>query len=260
MSPGRATGAATRRRATGAGRLGAVAAAAREQLARAAPELVDGFAAALPRAADLVGRRLLGALCRERLGSRAAARHAAAGTRHGFDRVEFAHSPADDPAALLPAVAGRAGLAAELRDAVVWLAVAYARRDAGGPGADPLAGGLAADERVVRAERMAVEGHNLHPCGRTRLGWTVPDVLAHDLEAGHTAVGFVAVRRDLHVGDDLGAALRQAFPELPAPPPGYLLQPVHPWQRRQQRAVAGAGHRHRPPGGGDLDVQGQLQV
>ena len=38
-------------------------------------------------------------------------------------------------------------------------------------------------------------GHNLHPCGRTRLGWDTTDVLAHDLEAGHTRSAFVAVRR-----------------------------------------------------------------
>ncbi len=94
-----------------------------------------------------------------------------------------------------------------------------------------LGGGGDADEVAVRAERLAVTGHNLHPCGRTRLGWDVADVLAHDLESGGTRIGFVAVRHDAHLGDDVGAALTAAHPLLPAAPPGYRLQPVHAWQR-----------------------------
>jgi siderophore synthetase component len=110
-------------------------------------------------------------------------------------------------------------LAAELANAVVNLAIAYARRDA-----TPPAGG-GPDAEAVTLERLAVDGHNLHPCGRTRIGWDVDDVLAHDLEAGTTRIGFVAVRRDAHVGDDLGSALGVDAP------PGYVAQPVHAWQR-----------------------------
>jgi siderophore synthetase component len=40
----------------------------------------------------------------------------------------------------------------------------------------------------------------------------------------------VAVRRELHVGDDVGALLRDGYPGLPVPPAGYLLHPVHGWQ------------------------------
>ena len=40
------------------------------------------------------------------------------------------------------------------------------------------------DERGRRARAARRRGHNLHPCGRTRLGWDTADVLAHDLEAG----------------------------------------------------------------------------
>ena len=92
------------------------------------------------------------------------------------------------------------------------------------------------DAAVVAAERLAVAGHNLHPCGRTRLGWDTTDVLAHDLEAGRTTVGFVAVRDESHLGDDLGAALTGAYPQLPGPPPGYRLQPVHSVAARRRAA------------------------
>jgi siderophore synthetase component len=210
-------------RALTGGRLAIAAAHAEAALAVHAPHLVDAYTAALPVAADIVGRRLRGALVREDIGD-ARARHAGQGVPHGFDRVEFADAGADDPAHLLTGV-DAPGLAAELRNAVVNLAVAMARqRPAVGPHEDP-------DAAAVAGERLAVAGHNLHPCGRTRLGWDTTDVLAHDLEAGRTRVGFVAVRDDGHVGDDVGAALAAAYPGLPAPPPGYRLHPVHPWQR-----------------------------
>jgi siderophore synthetase component len=223
---------------TVAGTLADAAAHAEAQLTAHAPHLVTGYRAALGPAADTVGRRLRGALVREGLGD-ARARHAHRGSRHGFDRVEFAAAGVDDPADLLPdrlAGAGRR-LAAELGNAVVNLAIATARRNhlpqqagpvdksrTGGPTGDP-------DADAIAWERLAITGHNLHPCGRTRIGWDVADVLAHDLEAGATRVGFVAVRRDAHCGDDLGDALSGAYPHLPPAPDGYLRQPVHAWQR-----------------------------
>ncbi|MFI7545414.1 IucA/IucC family protein [Actinoplanes sp. NPDC049599] len=189
-------------------------------LAVHAPELTAEFTAALPEAADVVGRRLRGALVREGLTP------AGPGDRmHAFRRVEYPAAGADDPADLLPdRLPGNAdGFAAELRNAVVNLAVAMARR-ARVPAGDP-------DHAAVAGERLAVAGHNLHPCGRTRLGWDTSDVLAHDLEAGRTRLGFVAVRDELHLGDDVGAALRQVYPQVPAAPPGFRVQPVHAWQR-----------------------------
>jgi len=203
----------TRRLAIAAGHAGAA-------LAVHAPDLLDGFHAALPEAADTVGRRLRGALVREGL------LPAAPGDRmHAFRRVEYDRCDAGDPADLLPdGLAGNAaGFAAELRNGVVNLAIAMTRRPHP-PADDP-------DHAVIAGERLAVAGHNLHPCGRTRLGWDTSDVLAHDLEAGHTRLGFVAVRDDVHLGDDIGAVLRAAYPHLPEPPPGYRLQPVHAWQR-----------------------------
>jgi siderophore synthetase component len=217
-------------------------AAARAQLAEVAPELRPGFADALPRAAQAVARRLVGAAHREDLaGMRDPGRlgRVADGvSRHAFDRVEVrrVRDPlrvlADLPAAIGDQVGvPGAGLAVELADAVVNLALAYARPrpvPPVGAAADAmdLAAGLSPDDRTVFFERLSTEGHNLHPCGRTRLGWSVADTLAHDLEAATTAVGFVAIRRDLHVGDDVGQLL-----DVACAPPGYAVQPVHRWQR-----------------------------
>jgi siderophore synthetase component len=223
------------------------ATAARALLAELAPELVAGFDAALPHAADAVSRRLLGAVARERLAPATwtgrylwlpTGRYPA--RRYGFDRVEPA-GPGVAPERLAGEL-GIGGLAEELADAHVNLALALARRAGtgaelvaragrtGAPDLVALAGPLPADEQMLLYERLATEGHNLHPCGRTRLGWGVADLLAHDQESPSTVVGFVAVRRDAYVGDDVGARLRDGYPWLPEPPPGYLLQPVHAWQ------------------------------
>jgi D-ornithine---citrate ligase len=177
-------------------------------LAAHAPELLDGFLAALPEAADTVGRKLRGALTREGL------RDTGPGEQHGFGRVEYATAGVDDPADLLGDIDAPA-FKIELRNAVVNLAIAMSRPRAAA-GDDP-------DWQLIALERLAVTGHNLHPCGRTRLGWDTADVLAHDLEAPRTRLGFVAVRDALHVGDDV-------TPDVPAPP-GYRTLPVHAWQR-----------------------------
>ncbi|HKS98022.1 MAG TPA: IucA/IucC family protein [Rugosimonospora sp.] len=215
-----------------------------------APELSDDYAAALPRATQLVTRRLLGAVCRERLApvAWAGGRTRLAGDwyrmrRYGFGRIEV-----DDPVSVpLRRVLGALGLngtavAHEMHDACRNLALAYARRTradetlrtaarlAGAPDLLALAEPLPADEQMLLFERLSTAGHNLHPCGRTRLGWSLADVLAHDLESPGTAVAFVAVQRSAHTGDDVGGLLRAAYPWLPSPPPGYVLQPVHAWQ------------------------------
>ncbi|GGK08480.1 hypothetical protein GCM10010123_43020 [Pilimelia anulata] len=198
-----------------------------------APELADAVAAAWPRAADAVRRRLLAALCREDVGD-ARRRFGAAGRWSGYGHVTF-HAAPDVPFAdLLPA--GAAGLVAELENAVLNQAIAYARGPGGRAGSGP-------DAAVAAAERLAVEGHNLHPCGRTRLGWDVADVLAHDLEGTGTAVGFVAVPRAAHAGDDVGELLRGAYPAVPAAPAGHVVQPVHAWQWERLRRAPVAGLR-----------------
>ena len=222
--------------------LTARSATALAELATAAPGLLPAFHDALPRAADVVTRRLAGALLREGLlreGPGGAPSTVVIG-RHGFGRTEVALTGA--ASRVLAELCGRldsSPLADELADAVVHLALAYARRTAtdavlldraaaaGASDTLDLAAQLPADEQALFFERLASEGHNLHPCGRTRLGWNATDALAHDLEAGTTAVGFVAVRRELHIGDDVGTALGIAAP------PGYLAQPVHAWQLAQ---------------------------
>jgi siderophore synthetase component len=190
------------------GRLALAAAHTEAALAVHAPALVDDFLAALPRAADTVGRRLRGALIREGI------RDTGPGRTHAFGRVEYDSAGVGDPVDLLDGI-DAPGFAAELRNAVLNLAVALAR-PAAPAGGDP-------DARAIDLERLAVAGHNLHPCGRTRLGWDTCDVLAHDLETRATTVGFVAVRADAHLGDEV-------YPGVEAPG-GYRVQPVHPWQR-----------------------------
>jgi siderophore synthetase component len=190
------------------GRLAIAAAHTEAALAVHAPALVPGFLEALPVAAGTVGRRLRGALIREGI------RDTGQGRSHAFNRVEYDTSGVGDPVDLLSGL-DAPGFAAELRNAVVNLAVAMAR-PAAPVDDDP-------DARAIGLERLAVAGHNLHPCGRTRLGWDTTDVLAHDLESAHTTLGFVAVRDEAHLGDDV-------YPQLAAPP-GYRIQPVHQWQR-----------------------------
>ena len=262
--------------------LGRVLDSTERELSTLAPELVAGFRRAAPRAAAVIGRRLRGALHREGLpggeappADRDAERHAdrvasgradrvasgrggrvagrGGGRRHGFGRIEFDSAP-EDPVELLagirPPVATAdtvTELAAEVTNAAVNLALAYARRAgldqavrenaapwtgvAGPIGTVAYSRFMPPDERLLFLERLATEGHNLHPCGRTRLGWRPADVLGHDLETDGTQVGFVAIRRDRHVGDDLGELLRAGYPgHVPPAPDGYLVQPVHAWQ------------------------------
>ncbi|HLL64677.1 MAG TPA: IucA/IucC family protein [Micromonosporaceae bacterium] len=208
-------------------RLREAATHAEAELTAAAPDLLTAFRDALPRAGDTVSRRLLAALVREGLlGAPRGAR------RHAFGQVALTGPAVPDPIELLADLpGGNDALAGELADAVVKLAIAYARRPAPDPaGQLDAAQRLDADDQIALLERLGVDGHNLHPCGRTRLGWSVRDVLDHDLESGATAVGFVAVRRGRHVGHDVGALLRDSFPQLPVAASGYALQPVHAWQ------------------------------
>ncbi|MDI1465715.1 IucA/IucC family protein [Catellatospora sp. KI3] len=198
-----------------------------------APDLLDGYRDALPRARAAVATRLAEALWREDIGD---ARGRFRGTVHGFDRVVLG-PVADDPLSLVD----HPGLRAELDSAVHGLALAYARRAVQDPGHRAAAAALGRadmiellaeldpDERVARLERLATEGHNLHPCGRTRLGWSAGDMIAHDLETESTAVGFVAARPELVLGDDLTERLGVAAP------PGRRVLPVHIWQLRHLR-------------------------
>ena len=214
------------------------------------PSLVPLLHRELPCARQIVARRLVAAALREGLVDRR--RHPA--ERHGFDRWEPTTVIDADPAVLLDRLTATVHPAVreELADATVNLALALARRSlterelleraraAAAPDMVALTAELDPDERTIAFERLAVTGHNLHPCARTRLGWDVPDVLAHDLESPVTSVGFLAVRRDLHVGDevaghlvgDLDADLERALTAAGVDPRRFVVTPVHPWQRR----------------------------
>lgn len=193
-------------------------------------------------ARDVVGRRLLDAACRENLGN--ARTLGLPARRLGFDRVEVTDTVTAAPSAVLATLGincPRVGI--ELDDAAENLAIAYGRWDdvaagwrtrateRGATDAYAVVSGDTADDQVIAFERLATEGHNLHPCGRTRLGWSPADVLAYDQEAAPFELGFVALRREAHVGDDVGAVLAANYPQVPAAPPGFVVQPVHPWQR-----------------------------
>ncbi|WP_051366387.1 IucA/IucC family protein [Hamadaea tsunoensis] len=137
---------------------------------------------------------------------------AAALRREGLARAEVEASP---------------GFLAEIADAEEKLALAYRRRavadaEARGSGAADVL--VLAHDSVVRLEQLATEGHNLHPCGRTRLGWTIADAEAHDLESDGTTVGFVGVPEEGSVGDDLGERFGVSAPR------GLVARPVHAWQ------------------------------
>ncbi|HEX6686655.1 MAG TPA: IucA/IucC family C-terminal-domain containing protein [Candidatus Limnocylindrales bacterium] len=172
-----------------------------DQVARLAPHLEDGFRQAGPRAATAVATRLAESLWREDIGD---ARRRFHGRVHAFDRVVLDPVEAD-PLSLVP----HAGLREELASAVTGLSLAYARKafqdlkTRGSGFADMLGliSGLSPDAAGVPLEQLAVEGHNLHPCGRTRLGWDVLDMLHHDLETEGTQVRFVAVPPKMVIGD-----------------------------------------------------------
>ncbi|HEY7222105.1 MAG TPA: IucA/IucC family protein [Micromonosporaceae bacterium] len=254
--------------AVASGPTAARAAQVAEELAAHEPHLVPLLSQELPRAMHIVTRRVVAAALREhlveasdgtvRLPTPRGGTLRLAVRRHGFDRLEPAtatladYDDAPDPAQALDALTGTevAPVRAELVDACVNLALALARRSTVEPELLALArtraagdmveltAGMDPDEQTVAFERLATEGHPLHPCARTRLGWNVDDVLAHDVESPVTSVGFLAVRRDLHLGDEVGSdlvgAVDVADPLATAglDPGEYAVTPVHPWQRQ----------------------------
>jgi siderophore synthetase component len=241
-----------------AGPTEAAASRTAEALAGIAPDLLDDFRSCLPAAMDVVNRRLVDAAYRERLccdpddvvwaGGNAfipltdGGVLVTAARLHGFDRLRVDEALLADPALLLERFAGSDDAARavgeELTDSCVNLALACARRRRfpAEATADRLAtftDGTDPDVWCQGMDRLATEGHNLHPCGRTRLGWSVGDLLAHDLESPVTEVGFVGIRRDLHIGDELTPGL---LPDASTPDSKrYAVTPVHAWQLRLLR-------------------------
>jgi siderophore synthetase component len=175
------------------------------------------------------------------------------------DLVEFLADFAPAP--------GWRSFAAELADTVANLTLAYTRSEEqrlalrqvatelGAPDTVSLAQRLAArevpEDVMVFFERLNTEGHNLHPCGRGRLGMQPADLLRHDLESQTwTELILVAIRRERvesapdENGRDVGQLLRAEYPELDTAvrvhlrtdqldPADYVFLPVHPWQLEQ---------------------------
>lgn len=176
---------------------------------------------------------------------------------HAFDRIEpgkpvlHLGATADGGVTVVESPAGlvavlRAGepapgwdtFADELDNSVANLALAYARA-AIRP--QPARG---FEEPLLDLERHNTEGHNLHPCARTRVGMTTRDVLRYDLESDEpTGLVMVGVRRDRvesapdERGRDVGQLLRASYPAIDQAvcravpdPDDYVFLPVHPWQ------------------------------
>ncbi|MBV9160199.1 MAG: hypothetical protein JO309_12310 [Pseudonocardiales bacterium] len=162
---------------------------------------------------------------------------------------------------------GWRSFAAELADAVANLTLAYARSEEQRLALRQLAVQLHAPDTVGLAqmvsareapedvmvffERLNTEGHNLHPCGRGRLGMQPAALLRHDLESEtSTDLILVGVRRERaestpdEQGRDVGQLLCAEYPRLDTAirehfgvdqrdPTGYVFLPVHAWQLEQ---------------------------
>jgi siderophore synthetase component len=177
------------------------------------------------KAMTAIATKLAEALWREDIGD---ARQRYHGEVHAFDRVVLAPVEAD-PVSLVD----DPGLRAELASAVTGLRLACERRaglDArwrasGFPDMVSYAAFLGPDAGTARLEQLATEGHNLHPCGRTRLGWDLSDMVQHDLETSYTQVRALWVPEKDVLGDDLSERLG-----LPVRR-GHAALPVHAWQQ-----------------------------
>jgi siderophore synthetase component len=162
---------------------------------------------------------------------------------------------------------GWRSFAAELADTVANLALAFTRSEEQRLALRHVATELDAPDTVSLAQRLTVretpedvmvfferlntEGHNLHPCGRGRLGMQPTDLLRHDLESQtSTDLVLVAIRRQRvestpdERGRDIGQLLCAEYPKLDTAvqghfggdqldPADYVFVPVHPWQLEQ---------------------------
>lgn len=229
--------------------------------------------------AAAVAKSLLAALWRENvadLRQRAVRRHdrfavpvpggtlSFTGAVEAFDQLCLTGPPrcrgrvVDDPAALLRLVTDCPAplLAAELTDAVAGLRLARRRR--GDVAADivdlarrrhaatliDLAAALGRQSPTHAPcrlfEPLATAGHHLHPCARTRLGWTDADRAAYDVETTQPfSMRFVSARLDAvtctpHDGTTrLDRQLAADHPQLqPHLRRDRVLVPVHPWQHQ----------------------------
>ncbi|MEV3936189.1 IucA/IucC family protein [Glycomyces sp. NPDC049804] len=184
--------------------------------------------------------------------------------RHAFNQIDV-DGPDEDPVKTLETVLGSAvpdHLAAELHSAHEGLAHARSRAERRGRHLAALAdraghatlaalvaaGGRDAHTTARLLETLATEGHQLHPCARTRLGWDRHDRERYDLEATRPIrIRLIADRAGVleHSGQDFRDHPMLQGLDLPDP-----VLPVHPWQL-EHRILP--GHR-------DLFDTGRLRV
>ncbi|SDK53741.1 Siderophore synthetase component [Actinopolyspora mzabensis] len=107
-----------------------------------------------------------------------------------------------------------------------------------------------ASEVTLELDALTAEGHNTHPCGKVRGGFSPADSTRYTAESGRVVeLRFAAVWRGFvrstpdETGRSVGELLAEHFPALAAgsrrellrrcvEPSDYLLIPVHPWQAR----------------------------
>lgn len=162
-----------------------------------------------------------------------------------FNQLTVTAPPDLEPASALEAILGEpapAHLTAELASAAAGHAIAAARGErrrrhfaalAGRVGAASLAALLAgcdtnADTTARLLETLATDGHQLHPCARTRLGWNETDFARFDVETPRPVqVRLLADTTGLlaRSGTDFRDHAMLTGLDLPDP-----VLPVHPWQ------------------------------
>lgn len=162
-----------------------------------------------------------------------------------FNQLTVTRTPPTGPLETLEAILGApapAHLAAELASAQTGHALAAARgRERGRhlaalaarTGATSLAAllercGRDADTTARLLETLATDGHQLHPCARTRLGWDTADLARYDLETPRPVpVRLLADPTGLlaRSGSDFRDHPMLTGLDLPDP-----VLPVHPWQ------------------------------
>ncbi|WP_246039834.1 IucA/IucC family protein [Glycomyces buryatensis] len=162
-----------------------------------------------------------------------------------FSQLDVTTAPDLTPVAVLEAILGAPApehLAAELASAETGLAIAgprasarsrhlaaLAQRTGASSLARLIAACTAASDRTARLlETLATEGHQLHPCARTRIGWDIPDFERFDLEATRPVhIRLIADTAGVLAtsGADLRTHPMLAGLDLAAP-----VVPVHPWQ------------------------------
>ncbi|SDD02662.1 IucA/IucC family protein [Glycomyces harbinensis] len=182
-----------------------------------------------------------------------------------FNQLDPDPGTDEDPVKTLEAILGAPvpeHLAAELASARTGLAYARARAEtrnrhiaayAARTGTGSLAELVAActrdaDTTARLLETLATDGHQLHPCARTRLGWNPRDLERYDLETTRPIrIRLVADRSGVLARSGTDFRDHPMLKDLDLPDP---VVPVHPWQLEHRVLTA-----HR-----DLFTTGRLAV